>query len=78
LLLTLRDRSPVRLGLVASLGGNVTGINFFNAELAAKQLELLRKLVPATTRVAVLVNPANVTTTESAIGPRHVPLAALR
>jgi ABC-type uncharacterized transport system substrate-binding protein len=57
---------PVASGLVASLarpGGNLTGINFLNNELAAKQLDLLRELVPAATRVAALVNPANVTNT---------------
>jgi putative tryptophan/tyrosine transport system substrate-binding protein len=73
----LVSEDPVSLGLVASLarpGGNLTGVNFFNAELTAKRLELLRELVPAATRVAVLVNPANAETTESVL--RDVAAAA--
>jgi putative ABC transport system substrate-binding protein len=59
------SEDPVRLGLVASLarpGGNMTGINFLSAELVAKRLEILRELVPAATRIAVLVNPTGPTT----------------
>jgi putative ABC transport system substrate-binding protein len=68
---------PVKLGFVGSLarpGGNLTGVNFFNAELNAKRLELLRQLVPGAARIALLVNPANVTTTESSV--RDLEIAA--
>jgi putative ABC transport system substrate-binding protein len=61
---------PVRLGLVKSLaqpGGNLTGVNFLNVELTAKRLELLRELVPAAARVAVLVNPANPAATQGTL-----------
>ena len=68
---------PVRLGLIASIarpGRNATGINIFSGELVAKRLELLRELVPGAARVAVLVNPANATSTETTV--RDVELAA--
>ena len=58
----LAAEDPVMLGVVASLarpGGNLTGVNFFSAELVAKRLELMRVFVPAATRVAVLVNPTS-------------------
>jgi ABC-type uncharacterized transport system substrate-binding protein len=52
----------VASGLVASLarpGGNVTGLTFFQPELNAKRLELLKETVPDLTDVGVLLNPAN-------------------
>ena len=68
---------PVRLGLVTSLarpGGNATGVNFFVAELATKRLELLRMLVPAVSRVAMLLNPGEPTI--AAVNRRDVEAAA--
>jgi putative tryptophan/tyrosine transport system substrate-binding protein len=71
------NEDPVRLGLVASLarpGGNLTGFNIFFSEVVAKRLGLLRELVPTATRIAVLVNPANTTITETTV--RDVEAAA--
>jgi putative tryptophan/tyrosine transport system substrate-binding protein len=53
---------PVASGLVASLnrpGGNATGVTSLFGELAAKQVGLLRDLVPAATLIGFLVNPRN-------------------
>jgi putative ABC transport system substrate-binding protein len=68
---------PINLGLVASFarpGGNLTGINFFNQEVTAKRLGLLRELLPKSVRLAVMVNPANTPTAEATL--REVPQAA--
>ncbi len=51
---------PVGVGLVPRLarpGGNITGLSTMSGELVGKRLELLKELLPATTRVAALVNP---------------------
>src|SRR5262249_37872817 len=58
---------PVSFGLVKSLshpGGNVTGLTNFAEELASKQIDLMRELLPGLARLAALVNVAN---------PLHVP-----
>jgi putative ABC transport system substrate-binding protein len=59
IVLALGDR-PVEMGLVADLarpGGNVTGLTTLSYELSAKRLELLKEILPALTRVAVLYAP---------------------
>src|SRR5262249_43239299 len=64
------SNDPVKLGLVASLarpGGNLTGVNFLNTELTAKRLNLLHDMVPGATRIAVLVNPANLGNTQTTL-----------
>jgi putative ABC transport system substrate-binding protein len=53
---------PIRAGLVASLarpGGNVTGNTILGPDLSPKRLQLLKEVVPAVTRVALLWNPDN-------------------
>jgi putative tryptophan/tyrosine transport system substrate-binding protein len=68
---------PIQLGLVASLnrpGGNLTGVTVLNVEVGPKRLELLRELLPAAPRFAVLVNPTNPIQTESET--RNIQVAA--
>jgi putative ABC transport system substrate-binding protein len=53
---------PEETGLVASLarpGGNVTGMANLGGAVVAKQLELLKQVVPGLSRIAVLRNPGN-------------------
>jgi len=60
---------PVRLGLVTSLnrpGANLTGVSFLINDLAPKQLEILRELVPKAKSIGVLVNPGNPATASDA------------
>jgi putative ABC transport system substrate-binding protein len=67
---------PVAAGLVASLnrsGGNATGVAFFTSELVAKQLELLRELLPKATIIGLLVNPTS-PNTETQL--RDIPVAS--
>jgi putative ABC transport system substrate-binding protein len=66
----LAAQDPVKLGLVSSLarsGSNLTGVNFLNTELAAKQFELLHEILPKPARIAVLVDPADETNTPTVV-----------
>jgi putative ABC transport system substrate-binding protein len=58
----LHAGDPVGSGLVESLshpGGNVTGTTSMVPDLGAKQVELLRQLIPGLARLGVLLNPTN-------------------
>src|SRR5262249_9470270 len=53
---------PVAVGIVTNLarpGGNITGQTFFNPELRAKRIELLKEVKPPIARVAVILNADN-------------------
>jgi len=60
---------------VARPGGNVTGLSLQQSDLAGKRLELLRDVVPALRRLAILANAGNPVTlldmrkVEAAAGP---------
>jgi ABC-type uncharacterized transport system substrate-binding protein len=59
-IVVVTSADPVKGGLVAALsrpGGNVTGLTFVAADLAAKRLQLVKEIGPAITRVGVLWNP---------------------
>jgi putative ABC transport system substrate-binding protein len=69
---------PVGTGFVVSLarpGGNVTGLSFQQTDRAGKRLELLREVVPALRRLAILAKAGNPVTLrdmreiEAAAGP---------
>jgi hypothetical protein len=62
---------------LARPGGNLTGINFFIAELATKRLEFLRELVPAISQVAVLVTPAEPVNADSTLNGVQAAAGAL-
>ncbi len=57
---------PLNLGFVSSLSrptGNATGVTFYAGTLIAKQLELLREVVPKASVIGMLVNPTSPATT---------------
>jgi putative tryptophan/tyrosine transport system substrate-binding protein len=56
---------PVGAGLVNSLahpGGNLTGLSVYEFSIIGKSLDILKKIAPAVSRVALIFNPDNPTT----------------
>jgi putative ABC transport system substrate-binding protein len=56
------SNDPLGSGLVASLarpGGNLTGLSAQLADIAGKRVELLREVVPALRRLAIMANVGN-------------------
>jgi putative ABC transport system substrate-binding protein len=56
------EGDPVGTGFVVSLappGGNITGLSFQQTDFAIKRLELLREVVPALRRLAILAVAGN-------------------
>jgi putative ABC transport system substrate-binding protein len=71
-------QNPVAAGFVNSLarpGGNITGVTRLTRELAGKRLELLKEVLPDTSRVGALVNE---TQTENDFKPYEAPARALK
>jgi putative ABC transport system substrate-binding protein len=71
-------QNPVAAGFVDSLaqpGGNITGVTRLTRELAGKRLELLKEVLPGTSRVGALVNE---TQTENDFKPYEAPARALK
>ena len=72
---------PIELGLVASMNrpkGNLTGMTTLNVGLVAKRVELLHKVVPGTSSIALLINPTSPILTKSSIEDAEPAARSLR
>ena len=56
--IVMLNGDPAMFSNLARPGGNVTGLTALAAELAGKQMDLLKEVVPGLTRVAMFRNPA--------------------
>ena len=66
-----RISDPVKSGLVSSLarpGGNLTGLSFSAIDVAPKQLQLLKEILPRTSRIGLLWYAANRAATDGVDG----------